>query len=82
MTARAVPRIKAMLDRGFTTVRDVGAGDVGIRDAVEQGFIPGPRLFVGGPVLSQTGGHGDHRRRTDSGTTSTTTLMPSFSSRA
>jgi imidazolonepropionase-like amidohydrolase len=67
MTARAVPRIKAMLDRGFTTVRDVGAGDVGIRDAVEQGFIPGPRLFVGGPVLSQTGGHGDHRRRTDSG---------------
>jgi len=66
MTARAVPRIKAMLDRGFTSVRDVGGGDVGIRDAVAQGFIPGPRLFVGGPVLSQTGGHGDHRRRTDS----------------
>ena len=66
MTARAVPRIKAMLDRGFTTVRDVAGGDVGIRDAVEQGFIQGPRLFVGGPGLTETGGHGDHRRRTDS----------------
>jgi imidazolonepropionase-like amidohydrolase len=66
MTARAVPRIRAMLDRGFTTVRDVAGGDVGIRDAVAQGFIPGPRLFVGGPGLTQTGGHGDHRRVTDS----------------
>jgi imidazolonepropionase-like amidohydrolase len=66
MTARAVPRIKAMLDRGFTTVRDVAGGDVGIRDAIAQGWIPGPRLFVGGPGLTQTGGHGDHRRRTDS----------------
>jgi imidazolonepropionase-like amidohydrolase len=68
MTARAVPRIRAMLDRGFTTVRDVGGGDVGIRDAVAQGWIQGPRLFVGGPGLTQTGGHGDHRRRTDSRT--------------
>lgn len=66
MTARAVPRIRAMLDRGFTTVRDVAGGDVGIRDAIAQGWIPGPRLFVGGPGLTQTGGHGDHRRRTDS----------------
>jgi len=66
MTARAVPRIRNMLDRGFTTIRDVAGGDVGIRDAVEQGFIAGPRLFVGGPGLSQTGGHGDHRRRTNS----------------
>lgn len=66
MTAQAVPRIRSMLDRGFTSVRDVAGGDVGIRDGVEQGFIPGPRLFVGGPGLTQTGGHGDHRRRTDS----------------
>jgi imidazolonepropionase-like amidohydrolase len=65
MTARAVPRIRAMLDRGFTTMRDVAGGDVGIRSAVAQGFIPGPRLFVGGPGLTQTGGHGDHRRITD-----------------
>lgn len=65
MTAMATPRIKAMLDRGFTSVRDVGGGDVGIRDAVAQGFIPGPRLFVGGPGFTQTGGHADHRKRTD-----------------
>ena len=65
MTARAVPRIRNLIDRGFTTVRDVGAGDVGIRDAIDLGYIQGPRLFVGGPAMSQTGGHGDHRRRTD-----------------
>ncbi len=68
MTARAVPRIRAMLDRGFTTVRDVAGGDVGIRQAVAEGWISGPRLFVGGPGLTQTGGHGDHRRITDSRT--------------
>jgi imidazolonepropionase-like amidohydrolase len=66
MTARAVPRIRAMLDRGFTTVRDVAGGDAGIRAAVAEGWIAGPRLFVGGPGLTQTGGHGDHRRITDS----------------
>jgi imidazolonepropionase-like amidohydrolase len=66
MTARAVPRIHNMLDRGFTTVRDVAGGDVGIRAAVAEGWITGPRLLVGGPGLTQTGGHGDHRRITDS----------------
>ncbi|MDT0684496.1 amidohydrolase family protein [Roseicyclus sp. F158] len=65
MTARAVPRIRKMLDRGFTSVRDVAGGDVGIRNGVAKGFIPGPRLFVGGPGLSQIGGHGDHRSLTD-----------------
>lgn len=65
MTARAVPRIRAMLDRGFTSVRDVAGGDVGIREGIALGFIPGPRLFVGGPALGQTGGHGDHRSLTD-----------------
>jgi imidazolonepropionase-like amidohydrolase len=65
MTARAVPRIRKMLDRGFTSVRDVAGGDVGMRNAIAQGYIPGPRLFVGGPALSQIGGHGDHRSTTD-----------------
>ena len=65
MTARAVRLMKGMLDRGFTSVRDVAGGDVGIRNAVAQGYIPGPRLFVGGPALSQIGGHGDHRSSTD-----------------
>jgi len=68
LTALALPRIKAMLDRGFTTVRDVAGGDFGIKDALARNLIPGPRGFVGGPGLTQTGGHGDHRSRTDSST--------------
>jgi imidazolonepropionase-like amidohydrolase len=66
MTALALPRIRQMLDRGFTSVRDVSGGDVGIRTAVERGLVTGPRLFVGGPGLTQTGGHGDQRPATDS----------------
>jgi imidazolonepropionase-like amidohydrolase len=66
MTALSLGRIRSMLDRGFTTVRDVGGGDWGIREAVARGLIPGPRMFIGGPWLSPSGGHGDHRRRTDS----------------
>lgn len=65
MTAQAVPRIKAMLDRGFTTVRDTAGGDYGIKAAIDNGYIPGPRLFISGQAISPTGGHGDHRRRTD-----------------
>lgn len=50
-----------MLDRGFTTVRDMAGGDYGTWRAVEEGLIRGPRLFYSGRALSQTGGHGDHR---------------------
>jgi imidazolonepropionase-like amidohydrolase len=64
-TAGAARRLKGMLDRGFTTVRDVAGGDFGIQQAVERGWIPGPRLFVSGQAISQTGGHGDHRLRTE-----------------
>lgn len=45
---------------GFTTVRNVGAGsfgDVALRDAIAEGEIPGPRLFVSGPPIGITGGH-------------------------
>src|SRR6185437_13073943 len=49
------------LDCGFTTVRDVGGGDAGIAQAVEHGFIKGPRVFYAGRALSMTGGHGDFR---------------------
>jgi imidazolonepropionase-like amidohydrolase len=47
---------------GFTTVRDVGAGnfvDISLRDAINAGTIPGPRMFVAAKSLSITGGHGD-----------------------
>ncbi|MEP6993655.1 MAG: amidohydrolase family protein [Acidobacteriota bacterium] len=58
--ARAVRALKIALEHGFTTLRDVeteGAGydDVALRDAVDEGVIPGPRLRVAGPALSTTG---------------------------
>jgi imidazolonepropionase-like amidohydrolase len=65
ITARAGLRLRAMLDRGFTTVRDTGGCDWGIKQAVEQGFFVGPRLFIAGMSIGPTGGHSDGRRRTD-----------------
>ena len=69
MAARAGPLMRARLDRGFTTVRDTGGADWGIREAVATGQMTGPRLFIAGRALSQTGGHGDFRLRTDGGET-------------
>ncbi|WP_157219958.1 metal-dependent hydrolase family protein [Flavisphingomonas formosensis] len=65
MMAHAIHRVRAMLMRGFTTVRDVAGGDWGMKTAIELGLVEGPRLFVSGRALGQTGGHGDHRPRTD-----------------
>ena len=65
MTARAAQLMLAMIDRGFTSVRDTGGADWGIKTAVEQGDIPGPRLFIAGAAIGPTGGHSDPRRRTD-----------------
>ncbi|EPY49150.1 amidohydrolase [Schizosaccharomyces cryophilus OY26] len=52
---------KNMLDRGFTSVRDCGGAAAFVRDAIEDDIIHGPRLFLAGNALSQTGGHGDLR---------------------
>ncbi|WP_156842125.1 metal-dependent hydrolase family protein [Novosphingobium aquimarinum] len=65
MMAHAIHRVRAMLMRGFTTVRDVAGGDWGMKTAIDIGLVEGPRLFVSGRALSQTGGHGDHRHITD-----------------
>ena len=59
LTARAAGILRGMLDRGFTTVRDVAGADYGIAAAVAEGLLPGPRVIFGGKALSQTGGHGD-----------------------
>ena len=51
------------LEAGFTTVRNVGAGgyaDVALRDAVNAGDVPGPRIVASGPSLGITGGHCDN----------------------
>lgn len=65
VTLRSVPIMRAMLRRGFTTVRDAGGAGHPHKIAVESGLAVGPRLFVAGRALSQTGGHGDMRARSD-----------------
>jgi len=65
--ARAAKRIRQMLDRGFTTVRDTGGTDWGMKAAVEKGLLPGPRLFIAGRSIGPTGGHSDGRARTNQG---------------
>src|SRR5499427_440686 len=67
MTARAAEAMRAMIDRGFTTVRDTGGADWGVKAAVENGLLAGPRLFISGRAIGPTGGHSDSRRRTDGG---------------
>jgi imidazolonepropionase-like amidohydrolase len=64
-TGRAAALMRGMIDRGFTTVRDTGGADWGIRQAVDEGSIAGPRLFIAGQAIGPTGGHSDARRRTD-----------------
>ncbi|MFD7919964.1 amidohydrolase family protein [Streptomyces sp. NPDC059740] len=59
--AYAAQIMGGMLDRGFTTVRDMAGADYGLAAAQAEGAIRGPRLAFGGRALSQTGGHGDNR---------------------
>jgi imidazolonepropionase-like amidohydrolase len=58
----SVPNARAMLESGFTTVRDVGTyralGDLALRDAINRGDIVGPRMFVAGAYVTITGGAG------------------------
>ena len=54
---------RTTLEAGFTTVRNVGASgyaDVALRDAINDGDVPGPRMLVSGPALGITGGHCDN----------------------
>lgn len=54
-------RLTKALSRGFTTVRDVAGGDIGLAQAIDAHLFPSPRYHFTGPALSQTGGHGDPR---------------------
>ena len=66
LTALLMARImEDTLMQGFTTVRDAGGADWSFKAAVERGIIKGPRLLVSDKPLSQTGGHGDWRRRSE-----------------
>ena len=51
--------------RGFTTVRDVGGPSFGLKQAIDQGVLAGPRIFPSGAIITITGGHGDFRPFTD-----------------
>src|SRR5271165_4017995 len=66
LTLQAAKVLEGMLQRGFTTIRDAGGADGGLAEAVEEGLVRGPRIFPSGSALSQTGGHGDTRPRTQS----------------
>jgi imidazolonepropionase-like amidohydrolase len=61
ITAQSKEVLAGMLARGFTTVRDAAGADFGLQEAVARGLFAGPRLFISGWPLSQTGGHGDIR---------------------
>src|SRR5882724_7845356 len=67
MTARAAELMRRMLDRGFTSVRDTGGADWGLKEATDKWLLAGPRLFIAGRAIGPTGGHSDGRRRTDFG---------------
>ncbi|MBI5717265.1 MAG: amidohydrolase family protein [Burkholderiales bacterium] len=61
--AEASRIMREMLHRGFTTVRDAAGADAGLQEAQQRGLYEGPRLFVAGFPISQTGGHADMRPR-------------------
>ncbi|TWT60892.1 metal-dependent hydrolase family protein [Rubinisphaera italica] len=53
---------KKWIDWGFTTIRSAGGADYGTKRAIDEGIIPGPRIYPSGAFLSVTCGHGDWRR--------------------
>ena len=65
MNVVAVRTAEDMLLRGFTSVRDMGGPVFGLKKAIDQGIVPGPRIWPAGAMISQTGGHGDFRLPTE-----------------
>jgi imidazolonepropionase-like amidohydrolase len=61
ITAQAKGILEGMLMRGFTSVRDAAGADFGLQEAVQRGLFEGPRLFISGWPITQTGGHADIR---------------------
>jgi len=57
----AARQAEATLMRGFTTVRDMGGPVFGLKRAIDEGAIRGPRIYPSGAMISQTSGHGDFR---------------------
>lgn len=57
--ARLVPDLAATLNAGFTSVRELGGFGIDLAKAVDEGSIPGPKIYSSATLLSQTAGHGD-----------------------
>lgn len=58
---KAGQEAEATLLRGFTTIRDAGGPVFGLKRAIDEGILSGPRIYPSGSLISQTGGHGDFR---------------------
>jgi imidazolonepropionase-like amidohydrolase len=55
----------ATLMRGFTTIRDMGGPSFSLKRAIDEGLLPGPRIYPSGAMITITGGHGDFRQLSD-----------------
>ena len=65
VSARAAKSAQTYLILGFTTIRDMGGPIFGVKQAIDEGSIPGPRIYPSGAFISQTSGHGDIRNKKD-----------------
>jgi imidazolonepropionase-like amidohydrolase len=61
VAAQIFENLRLALSEGFTTVRDLGGIDGGVVEAVNRGLVAGPRILPSGPLISESGGHGDWR---------------------
>ena len=61
----AAAEATATLMRGFTTIRDLGGPAFGLKRAIDEGLLPGPRIYPSGAVITVTSGHGDFRQFSD-----------------
>jgi imidazolonepropionase-like amidohydrolase len=57
--AHASRAAEYLLRSGFTTIRDIAGNSIGIKRAINQGILPGPRVYTSGPAIGPTGGHSD-----------------------
>jgi imidazolonepropionase-like amidohydrolase len=62
--AHATRASEYLLRSCFTTIRDIAGNSIGIKKAVNEGHLPGPRIYTSGPAIGPTGGHSDWRART------------------
>lgn len=65
LAAISVKAAEIYLMRGWTTVRDIGGPSQGLARAIDEGIVVGPRIYPSAMIISQTSGHGDHRRLYD-----------------